>query len=299
MACDVHDDEPRAPRRRPARRRHRRTRHAAGDRLRARAPARPRRPECRRRNRRRSSPIPTSSGCCMTMRALTQAARTICYATAMALDRAERGNDKAARQTAHARASLLTPVAKAYSTDIGIEVASIGVQVHGGMGFIEETGAAQLFSRRADRADLRRHQRHPGDRSRDPQAAAQRRRRGGIVSSANCAALSKQSTRPTIRRSAGAACGSTRPSKAWRERPHWLLAKLDKDTDEALAGATPVSAAVRSGRPAAACWRSRRSPHCGSTPMPARASHWRDSSPKILRYRRRRLNAPWSKVRRP
>ena len=81
----------------------------------------------------------------MTMRALTQAARTICYATAMALDRAERGSDQAARRVAHARASLLTPVAKAYSTDIGVEVASLGVQVHGGMGFIEETGAAQLF----------------------------------------------------------------------------------------------------------------------------------------------------------
>ena len=81
----------------------------------------------------------------MTMRALTQAARTICYVTAMALDRAERGADKAARQAAHARASLLTPVAKAFSTDIGIEVASLGVQVHGGMGFIEETGAAQLL----------------------------------------------------------------------------------------------------------------------------------------------------------
>ena len=48
-------------------------------------------------------------------------------------------------ETAHERASLLTPVAKAFSTDIGIEVASLGVQVHGGMGFIEETGAAQHY----------------------------------------------------------------------------------------------------------------------------------------------------------
>ena len=81
----------------------------------------------------------------MTMRALTQAARSICYATALAIDRAERGTDKAAREAAHARASLLTPLAKAFSSDIGIEVASLGVQVHGGMGFIEETGAAQLY----------------------------------------------------------------------------------------------------------------------------------------------------------
>ena len=81
----------------------------------------------------------------LTMRALTQAARSICYATALALDRAERGKDEAARQAAHARASLLTPVAKAYSSDIANEVASLGVQVHGGMGYIEETGAAQLY----------------------------------------------------------------------------------------------------------------------------------------------------------
>ena len=48
-------------------------------------------------------------------------------------------------QAAHDRASLLTPVAKAFSTDIANEVASLGVQVHGGMGFVEETGAAQFM----------------------------------------------------------------------------------------------------------------------------------------------------------
>ena len=63
----------------------------------------------------------------------------------MALDRSHRGTTDAARKAAHERASLLTPVAKAFSTDIGIEVASLGVQVHGGMGFIEETGAAQHY----------------------------------------------------------------------------------------------------------------------------------------------------------
>jgi len=79
----------------------------------------------------------------MTMRGLTQAARALCFLTAEALDRAARSSDEAARQAASERASLLTPIAKAFSTDIGVEVASLGVQVHGGMGFIEETGAAQ------------------------------------------------------------------------------------------------------------------------------------------------------------
>ena len=81
----------------------------------------------------------------LTMRALTGAARAICYATGGAIDRSQREKIEAARKAAHERASLLTPVAKAFSTDIGIEVASLGVQVHGGMGFIEETGAAQHY----------------------------------------------------------------------------------------------------------------------------------------------------------
>jgi acyl-CoA dehydrogenase len=79
----------------------------------------------------------------LTMRGLTQAARALCYLTAEAIDRAHRSGAPEARTRAFERASLLTPVAKAFSTDIGVEVASLGVQVHGGMGFIEETGAAQ------------------------------------------------------------------------------------------------------------------------------------------------------------
>jgi acyl-CoA dehydrogenase len=81
----------------------------------------------------------------LTMRSLTKAARVICYKTAVAIDRSQRSADEALRRAAHERASLLTPVAKAFSTDIGNEVASLGVQVHGGLGYIEETGAAQLF----------------------------------------------------------------------------------------------------------------------------------------------------------
>jgi len=81
----------------------------------------------------------------LTMRTLTQAARAICYATALAIDRGERGSDDKVRRQAQAQASLLTPVAKAFSTDVANEVTSLGIQVHGGMGYIEETGAAQLF----------------------------------------------------------------------------------------------------------------------------------------------------------
>jgi acyl-CoA dehydrogenase len=80
----------------------------------------------------------------LTMKALTGIARSICYATAHATDmaRATEGEDQRHWQE---RANLLTPVAKAFSTDIGVEVASLGVQVHGGMGYVEETGAASLY----------------------------------------------------------------------------------------------------------------------------------------------------------
>jgi alkylation response protein AidB-like acyl-CoA dehydrogenase len=81
----------------------------------------------------------------MQMRASTAAARTICYATAVALDISVRAKDAKVRTAAAARGALLTPIAKAFSSDIGNEVTYLGVQIHGGMGFIEETGAAQHF----------------------------------------------------------------------------------------------------------------------------------------------------------
>jgi len=77
------------------------------------------------------------------MKSKVAAARAICYETARALDLAEHLSDEKEKSDQAALAALLTPIAKAFSTDIGSEVASLGVQVHGGMGFIEETGAAQ------------------------------------------------------------------------------------------------------------------------------------------------------------
>src|SRR3989442_990235 len=76
------------------------------------------------------------------MRAMTAAARSICYATAVAMDVSVRAKDAKVRADAAARGALLTPIAKAFSTDIGNEVAYLGVQIHGGMGFIGGTGAA-------------------------------------------------------------------------------------------------------------------------------------------------------------
>ena len=76
----------------------------------------------------------------MRMKAQTMAARALVYLAAAQVDRANAGDAEA-----KALLELLTPLAKAHGTDLGCEVTSIGVQVHGGMGYIEETGAAQHF----------------------------------------------------------------------------------------------------------------------------------------------------------
>ena len=79
------------------------------------------------------------------MKARIEAARGICLSTAVAADLSTHGATETERTAAKLREELLTPIAKAWSTDIGVEVASQGVQIHGGMGFIEETGAAQHY----------------------------------------------------------------------------------------------------------------------------------------------------------
>ena len=81
----------------------------------------------------------------MTMKATVEAMRALAYTTVAALDKAKRHPDAEIRARNQARADLLTPVVKGWLTDCGCELASLGVQVHGGMGFIEETGAAQYY----------------------------------------------------------------------------------------------------------------------------------------------------------
>ena len=79
------------------------------------------------------------------MKARIEAARALCLMTAVNADLAKVAPSDDDRAAARLREELLTPIAKAWSTDIGVEVASLGVQIHGGMGFIEETGAAQHY----------------------------------------------------------------------------------------------------------------------------------------------------------
>ncbi len=79
------------------------------------------------------------------MKAKIAAARAICLSTGVAADLARHAGTEDERRRWRGREDLFTPIAKAWSTEVGCEVASLGVQIHGGMGFIEETGAAQHY----------------------------------------------------------------------------------------------------------------------------------------------------------
>jgi hypothetical protein len=81
----------------------------------------------------------------MTMRASAEAMRGLAYYTMAAIDLARHHPVPAEREREQRLADLLTPVVKAWCTDLGVEMTSVGIQVHGGMGYMEETGAAQLY----------------------------------------------------------------------------------------------------------------------------------------------------------
>jgi alkylation response protein AidB-like acyl-CoA dehydrogenase len=95
-----------------------------------------------------SSPIvehPDVRRMLLTMRATVEAMRALAYCNAEAIDVARHHPDAEVRERAQERADVLTPVTKGWSTDMGVEVTSLAIQVHGGMGYVEETGVAQHF----------------------------------------------------------------------------------------------------------------------------------------------------------
>jgi hypothetical protein len=172
----------------------------------------------------------------MTMRALTRAARCICYATGAAIDGSHGKGDGA--KAADGRAALLTPVAKAFSTDIGIEVASLGVQVHGGMGYIEESGAAQHLR------DARIAAIYEGTNGIQALDLVSRKLPlgGGAVVRAYLDELRR--TVKAVQATNDPAFGltGTRLAEALDSLDRattWLLGKIEKEPQAALAGATP------------------------------------------------------------
>jgi alkylation response protein AidB-like acyl-CoA dehydrogenase len=174
----------------------------------------------------------------LTMKGLTQAARAICLVTARELDVSHAAKDAETRAKAAARAALLTPIAKAFSTDIGMEVASIGVQIHGGMGFIEETGAAQHYR------DARILPIYEGTNGIQAIDLLMRKLplEGGKVAEAYIAELAqtvaevKASNRPEFGRM-GERLGAAVEALAVASK--WLGGALQKNPEAALAGAQP------------------------------------------------------------
>jgi len=174
----------------------------------------------------------------LTMRALTNAARAICFSTAVAIDREHRGADEGKRKAAHERAALLTPIAKAFSTDIGSEVSSLGVQVHGGMGYIEETGAAQFYR------DARIARIYEGTNGIQAIDLVTRKLplSGGETVRAYINEL--RDTVADIEASNDPAFGATGRClgdavQQLDRATSWLLTKIEREPDTALAGATP------------------------------------------------------------
>jgi hypothetical protein len=174
----------------------------------------------------------------LTMRALTAAARALCYATAVAIDRSHRAADEDSRSAAAARAALLTPLAKAFATDIGAEVASLGVQVHGGMGYIEETGAAQHY-RDARIAPI-----YEGTNGIQAIDLVTRKLplNGGATVKAYLDELRQSIVAVSARNDPAFGAAATRLAEAVEgvdRTSAWLLDRLERAPEQALAGATP------------------------------------------------------------
>ncbi len=172
----------------------------------------------------------------LSMRALTQASRAICYACAHAIDKT-RGEDSAGFW--RERANLLTPLAKAFSTDAGFEVASLAIQVHGGMGYIEETGVARHL-RDARVAQI--YEGTNGIQAIDLVTRKLPQSGGGHIDGYfdELAAIAGQA-RAGDRDDLGHVADRLEAAIAdCRAATHWLLAQLDNGrTAAALAGATP------------------------------------------------------------
>jgi acyl-CoA dehydrogenase len=173
----------------------------------------------------------------LTMRAQTRAARAICYATAVAIDRAHRLQGENAT-AAHERASLLTPVAKAFSTDMGVEIASLGIQVHGGMGYVEETGAAQHL-RDARIAPI-----YEGTNGIQAIDLVVRKLPASGGESVNAYLAELRVIVGNLQAANDPAFGATgerlnEAVDALDRATQWMLANVESNTDAALAGATP------------------------------------------------------------
>jgi acyl-CoA dehydrogenase len=173
----------------------------------------------------------------MQMRSLTEAGRALAYISAAEYDRAHKEPSEQERAKHRRRVDLLTPVAKAWSTETSQEVASLGIQVHGGMGFIEETGAAQYLR---DARILTIYEGTTGIQGLDLMGRKIIRDKGmalaELIAEMSAFSLELESGGADLTVIAGP---FARSLKAFEEVSHWFLQEASNDVD--LAGSISVS----------------------------------------------------------
>jgi 3-(methylthio)propanoyl-CoA dehydrogenase len=173
----------------------------------------------------------------LTMKAYIEAMRALLYTNAVSIDLARRHPDRAGREARRELVDLLTPVSKAWCTDLGVELTSIGLQVHGGMGYVEETGVAQ-YLRDSRIAPI--YEGTNGIQAIDLVIRKVPMRGGGVVRDllAQMEALDTElaAAGPEL---AGVRSGLANGLSALREATDWIISRGLAEPNDALAGATP------------------------------------------------------------
>jgi len=187
-----------------------------------------------------SSPIvehPDVRRMLLTIKAYVEAMRALLYANAVSIDLARHHPDRAEREARRELVDLLTPVSKAWCTDLGVELASVGLQVHGGMGYVEETGVAQYLR------DSRISPIYEGTNGIQAIDLVMRKvpmRSGGVVADllAQMEALGPELD-AAGQELAGIQSALADGVGVLREATDWILSRGPVEPNDALAGATP------------------------------------------------------------
>ena len=187
-----------------------------------------------------SSPIvehPDVRRMLLTMKAYIEAMRALLYTNAASIDLARHHPDRVEREARRELVDLLTPISKAWCTDLGVELTSIGLQVHGGMGYVEETGVAQ-YLRDSRIAPI--YEGTNGIQAIDLVMRKVPMRGGGVVADllAQLAALDGElaAAGPEL---AGVRSALGTGVSALREATDWIASHGPGEPNDALAGATP------------------------------------------------------------
>jgi 3-(methylthio)propanoyl-CoA dehydrogenase len=173
----------------------------------------------------------------LTMKAYIEAMRAMLYTNAVSIDLAREHPDQAEREARRELVDLLTPVCKAWCTDLGVELTSIGLQVHGGMGYVEETGVAQ-YLRDSRVAPI--YEGTNGIQAIDLVTRKVPMRGGGVVADL----LAQMEALDPELAAAGPELAAMRSALAsgvsvLREATDWIMSRGLAEPDDALAGATP------------------------------------------------------------